>query len=115
MTKTFLISSVAAATIFASACSTTGNMERDAAVGATVGAVAGAIIGNNVGDGDAKTGAAIGAVVGGAGGAYSGYQKDQNRTQANGADTYYDEAAGRYFTVDTRTGKTYWENGTLRR
>jgi len=114
MTKTLLISTVAAAAMLASACSTTGNMERDAAVGATIGAVAGAVIGNNTGDGDAKTGAAIGAVVGGAGGAYSGYQKDQNRSQANGTPTYYDEAAGRYFTVDTRTGKTYWENGVFR-
>lgn len=114
MTKLLLISSVAAATMFATACTTTGNMERNAAVGAGVGAVAGAIIGNNTGSGDAKTGAAIGAVVGGAGGAYAGYKQDQTRTQANGTPTYYDQAAGRYFTVDQRTGKTYWENGQFR-
>lgn len=96
------------------ACTSTGNMERNAAVGATAGAVAGAIIGNNVGDGDAKTGAAIGAVVGGAGGAYAGYKMDQQKTQQYGKNMYYDQRANRYFYVDQQTGSTYWENGDFR-
>ena len=48
------------------ACTTTGNVERNAAGGAALGALAGAVIGNNVGGGDAGTGAAIGAAIGGA-------------------------------------------------
>lgn len=113
--KNAVILSLSAATALAlGACSSTGNMERNAAVGATIGAVAGAVIGNNTGDGDARTGAAIGAVVGGAGGAYAGYQQDQERTRANGQPTYYDQAADRYFTVDRATGKTYWQNGQFR-
>lgn len=104
-----------------SACTTTGNVERNAAIGALGGAVAGAIIGNNTGSGDAKTGATIGAVVGGAGGAYSGAQKDKAmgeptrvRTHANGQKLYYDAGVGRYYFIDERTGKSYYQNGQLR-
>ncbi len=55
---------LAGAGVLASACTTTGNVERNAFGGAALGAIAGAIIGNNVGAGDAGTGAAIGAVHG---------------------------------------------------
>ena len=112
--KTALITGLGAAALMGAACTTSGNMERDAAVGATIGAVTGAIIGNNVGDGDASTGAAIGAVVGGAGGAYSGYQKDQNATGPRGQTMYKDQATGRSFYVDQRTGQTYWADGSFR-
>jgi phage tail tape-measure protein len=127
-----LISAVAV--IGLAACTTTGNTERNAAIGATAGAVAGAIIGNNVGDGDASTGAAIGAIVGacyaadkmeaivgGVGGAYTGNQKDKAmgedtrlRQPAAGQDLYYDQSTGRYYFVDEATGRTYYRNGELR-
>ena len=51
---------LAGAGLLASACTTTGNVEANAAGGAALGALAGAVIGYNVGSGDAGTGAAIG-------------------------------------------------------
>lgn len=115
-----IISTVGAAALLG-ACTTTGNVERNAAIGAAGGAIAGAIIGNNTGSGDASTGAAIGAVVGGAGGAYSGSQEDKAmgeetriRQGANGQKLFYDEYAERYFWVDAETGRSYWKNGQLR-
>lgn len=102
------------------ACTTTGNMEQNALIGAAGGAVAGAIIGNNTGDGDAETGALIGATVGAAGGAYTGYQKDQQlsepmmRRPAAGQQMIYDSTIGRYYYTDPATGRTYWQNGQLR-
>jgi len=104
-----------------SACTTTGNVEKNTAIGATGGAIAGAIIGNNVGDGDAKTGAIIGGIVGAAGGAYSGHQEDKRmgedtrlRQSADGQQLFYDAEAGKYYFVDQQTGNTYWQNGALR-
>ncbi len=120
MSKTLFILP-AAAIVMLGACTTTGNTERGAVIGASAGAVIGAIIGNNTGSGDAETGAAIGAVVGGAGGAYAGSQKDktmhyppQTRRGSNGQTLYFDQQTGRYFYVDSRTGKTYFENGDFR-
>lgn len=102
-------------------CTTTGNVEEKAAIGAAAGAVAGAVLGNNTGDGDARTGAIIGAVVGAAGGAYVGHQQDKEqgeetefRQGADGQALIYDGYAERYYFVDERTGKTYWRNGELR-
>lgn len=120
--RTFItLTSTFGAVAMLGACTTTGNVEKNAAIGAAGGAIAGAIIGNNTGSGDAGTGAAIGAVVGGAGGAYSGNQKDKAigentrlRKAANGQELFYDEGAGRYFWVDPQTGKSYWNNGQLR-
>ena len=104
-----------------SACTTTGNTEKNAAIGAAAGATVGAIIGNNVGDGDAKTGAIIGGVVGAAGGAYTGREEDKRigeetriKQGAQGQDLYYDQEAGRYYFIDPATGKTYWQDGSLR-
>jgi len=112
---------VAASALSLAACTTTGNVEKNAAIGATAGAVAGAVIGNNVGDGDAKTGAIIGAVIGGAGGAYVGHEKDKRvgertdfKQPAQGQPLIYDQAAGRYYFIDDATGKTYWRDGSLR-
>jgi len=114
MSKLILTLSTAAALSLA-ACTTTGNVERNAVIGAAGGAVAGAIIGNNVGDGDASTGAAIGAVVGGAGGAYVGHEKDKRmRQHANGQELFFDERTGRYYYFDPANGRTYYENGELR-
>jgi uncharacterized protein YcfJ len=103
------------------ACTTTGNVERNAAAGAAAGAALGAIIGNNTGDGDATDGAVIGAVIGAGAGALKGRQDDiasgegtKVRQTAQGQTLYYDERAGRYFYVDPQSGKTYWQNGQLR-
>ena len=111
------------------ACTSTGNIERNAGAGAAIGGVVGAAVGNNVGDGDAKTGAAIGAVLGGAAGAARGANQDreqeirgidrrqygdQGYAPAASSQRYYDERADRYYTVDPRTGDTYWTNGELR-
>ena len=116
-----LILTASAAALLLGACTTTGNVERNAATGAALGALAGAVIGNNTGSGDASTGAIIGGVVGGAGGAYAGQQKDRamgERTQmrqgANGQPLQYDSYAGRYFFRDPATNRTYWQNGGLR-
>ncbi len=118
--KHFMIM-MAASGLVLSACTTTGNVEKKAAIGAAAGAVTGAVIGNNVGDGDAKTGAVIGGLIGAAGGGYVGHQQDQNngdetqfRQRAEGQPLIYDESAGRYFFVDRATGRTYWQNGSLR-
>lgn len=121
MKKIIVLTTTMSAVALLGACTTTGNVERNAAIGAAGGAVAGAIIGNNVGSGDAKTGAIIGAIAGGAGGAYSGQQKDKHmgegthmRQHANGQQLHYDQSTGRYFWVDPQTGKSYYENGQLR-
>lgn len=101
-----------------SACTTTGNMERNALFGAGLGGLTGAVIGNNTGSGDASTGAAIGGIIGGAGGAYSGYLQDQHigqtYTPAPGRPLYWDAYYGRYYYTDARTGCTYWQNGQRR-
>ena len=121
--KVFTVSMASIAILSLSACTTTGNVESNAALGALGGAVAGAIIGNNTGAGDAKTGAAIGAIIGGAGGAAVGAQKDRtmgegtrprSETRATGQDLYYDEEAQRYYYFDPVSGRTYYENGELR-
>jgi len=104
-----------------SACTSTGNVEKNAAIGAAGGAVAGAIIGNNVGDGDATTGAIIGGIAGAAGGAMVGHEKDKRmeektrlREPAAGQPLYWDEQAQRYYFEDAATGRTYWRNGEVR-
>lgn len=119
-----MYSALAAAALM-TACTSTGNIERNAAGGAAVGAVAGAIIGNNVGDGDADRGAAIGAAVGGAAGAARGASQDRavcGRTEARrpyseygaGQELLWDASASRRFYVDRSSGRTYWENGEVR-
>lgn len=94
-------------------CTTTGNMERNAAIGVGLGGITGAIIGNNTGSGDASTGAAIGAIVGGIGGAYVGHVQDQQGHQYR-TELYFDRRYNRYFYVDPHTGHTYWRNGQFR-
>ncbi|MEE4210551.1 MAG: YMGG-like glycine zipper-containing protein [Parvularcula sp.] len=103
------------------ACTTTGNMERNAVGGAALGAAAGAIIGNNIGSGDAEEGAELGAVIGAVGGAARGRMQDMNsgegtrlRRGPGGRELYYDERAGRYYYFDESRGRTYWQNGELR-
>jgi hypothetical protein len=106
---------MAGAGILASACTSTGNVERNAAGGAALGALAGAVIGNNVGGGSAGTGAAIGAVVGGSAGAYKGCREDGGcGAEAPNRRQYFDERAGRYYFIDPATKRTYWEDGSPR-
>lgn len=100
-------------TIALTGCTTTGNMERNAVIGAGLGGVTGAIIGNNTGSGDASTGAAIGAIVGGIGGAYVGHVRDQQGHQYR-TELYYDQRYNRYYYIDPHTGRSYWRNGQYR-
>ena len=118
MKKIILVTASAA---LLTACTTTGNVERNAVIGAAGGALAGAVIGNNAGSGDARTGAIIGGAVGAAGGAYSGKQADramgqetQLRRNAQGQELKFDSFGNRYYFVDPATGNTYWQNGALR-
>jgi uncharacterized protein YcfJ len=108
------------------ACTSSGNIERNAAGGAALGALAGAVIGNNTGSGDAGSGAAIGAIAGGVGGAAVGAQQDKNQqaqnnypnqqyqTGPNGEAMIYDREYQRYFYVDRRSGRSFWANGEFR-
>jgi uncharacterized protein YcfJ len=80
------------------ACTSTGNVERNA-VG----------------------GAAIGAAVGGTAGAIRGRQQDVQtgegtrlRSGPDGRQLYYDERARRYYYYDETRDRTYWRNGSLR-
>ncbi len=109
-----LLLSLTAAGLAVAACTTTGNVERNAAGGAALGALAGAAIGNNVGDGDAEDGALAGAAIGAAAGAYRGYAQDQRHEANRDQPRYYDQRAGRYYYVDPQTGRTYWDNGEYR-
>lgn len=72
MTRLLTISAVSAAALLATACTSSGHTERNAAYGAAAGAIAGAVIGNNTGSGDAGDGAKTGAIIGGAAGAAKG-------------------------------------------
>ena len=99
------------------ACTTTGNVERNAAAGAAIGAASGAVLGNNVGSGDAGEGAAIGAAVGAAAGAARGYGQDQKVEECARYTvwlTYYDNSEGRYYYMIPGTGRSCWSDGTPR-
>ncbi|RFB04640.1 YMGG-like glycine zipper-containing protein [Parvularcula marina] len=110
----------AAGLVLLAGCTSTGNIERNTAGGAALGAIAGGVIGNNVGDGDAQRGAAIGAVLGGAAGAARGSRQDAQcggtefKKPAAGQELIYDRSAQRYYYIDRSTGKTYWNDGSLR-
>ena len=102
-----------------SACTSSGNTERGAVTGAVLGGAAGAIIGNNTGSGNAGQGAAIGAATGAIAGGVLGASKDRkqaekDRTGPNGEPLVYDSRANRYYFVDRRSGRTYWDNGEYR-
>lgn len=73
--KNIILASTTA--LMLAACTTTGNIERNTALGAASGAILGGIIGNNTGSGSGKDGAILGAIVGGAGGIYTGAKADQ--------------------------------------
>lgn len=115
------VAALSLAALIAAGCTTTGNVEKRAAQGAAAGAIAGAIIGNNTGGGDAGDGAKTGAIIGAIGGAVQGRREDiasgegtRLKERADGQELYYDETARRYYFFDERTGKTYWQDGSLR-
>lgn len=93
MSNTLKLFAFGASAIVLAACTSTGQTERTAAVGAAAGAVAGAVIGNNVGDGDAQRGAAIGAVVGGAAGAAKGCNDAEDCDLPGADDQAYEKDA----------------------
>jgi hypothetical protein len=112
MLKTLI--ALAGAGLLSAGCTTTGNVERNAAGGAAIGALAGAVIGNNTGDGDAGSGAAVGAVVVGTAGAIKGCREDGGCGAAPIKRQYYDETAGRYYYYDKAAGRYFWEDGRPR-
>ena len=109
---------VGVAAIALSACTTTGQTERNAATGAALGAVAGAVIGNNTGSGDARTGALIGGAIGGAAGAYAGCRSEGGcrweENNPNHSQLYLDRRTNRYYYLNERDGCSYWQNGEPR-
>jgi len=103
------------------ACTTTGNVERNAAGGAAAGAAVGAGVGAVSGDVKVEEGAAAGAVVGGIIGAIRGNQKDKEinggTVQAPNLDKttrYYDDSTNRYYYFEKGTSRTFYENGQRR-
>ena len=120
MTNTIKLGLLGLSAFAFTACTTTGNVEKNAAYGAAGGAVAGAVIGNNTGDGDAGEGALIGAAVGAAAGAGYGYIKDQRQGTPTtmrpnlSEQSYYDENTGRYYRYEKGTNRTFYENGQQR-
>ena len=99
------------------ACTTTGNVERNAAGGAAAGAAVGAGIGAISGDVKVGEGAIAGAVVGGVVGAVVGNNKDKNanggtaqRPVLDKSTRYFDEPTGRYYYFERGTSRTYYEN-----
>lgn len=105
-----------AATALLAACTTTGNIERNAAGGAVLGGLAGAVIGNNVGSGNAGDGAAIGAVLGGAAGAVRGDMQDQKlaKCRSTRPEQLYRDSQGRSYYGVPNSNTTCWRNGTVR-
>ena len=109
--------SIAAAAFALMGCTTTGNVERNAAGGAAIGALAGAAIGNNTGDGDAQTGAAVGAAVGAAAGAARGYGQDQRQAECQSVSNqpiYRDPQNGQAYYYVPGTSRTCWADGRPR-
>lgn len=121
MTNFIKLTSLGLASVAFAACTTTGNVEKNAAAGAVIGGVAGAVIGNNTGNSNAKEGALIGAGVGAAAGAYKG-KRDDDAIGANSgfkasldkSTRYYDDRTNRYYYYENGTSRTFYENGQLR-
>ncbi len=101
----------------ASACTTTGNVERNVAGGAAIGAVTGAVIGNNVGDGDAGDGAAVGALLGAGAGAVRGYSQDQRQQECRSVSNppmYRDARTGEFYYIVPGTNRSCWADARPR-
>lgn len=115
------MTSLGLASLAFAACTTTGNVEKNAAGGAAAGAAVGAGIGAI--SGDVKTGEAAiaGAVVGGVVGALRGNKKDQQinggtvqRPTLDKTTKYYDDQTNRYYYYEKGTSRTFYENYELR-
>jgi phage tail tape-measure protein len=117
MTHIFKLASLGLASVAFAACTTTGNVERNAAGGAAAGAAIGAGIGAISGDVKTSEGAIAGAVIGGIVGGVRGNNKDK---EMNGGTTqrpvldkttrYYDDQTGRYYYYEQGTSRTFYEN-----
>lgn len=117
MTHIFKLASLGFASIAFAACTTTGNVEKNAAGGAAAGAAIGAGIGAVSGDVKTGEGAIAGAVIGGAVGAIVGNNKDKKvnggteaRPTLDKSTRYYDDATGRYYYYEMGTSRTFYEN-----
>ena len=117
MTNLMKLMSMALASVAFAACTTTGNVERNAAGGAAAGAAIGAGVGAISGDVGVGEGAAVGAVLGGVAGAIHGNNKDKNsigstaqRPVLDKSTRYYDDQTGRYYYYEQGTSNTYYEN-----
>jgi hypothetical protein len=104
----------AVASLSLAACNTMDSWDpsqRNAAIGGALGAAAGAALSD-----DDLSGALIGGALGAAVGYYTGCQEQGGcfvggERVGNRSDLIYDNNAGRYYFVDQRTGRTYWDNG----
>jgi uncharacterized membrane protein len=121
MIPSIKITFMALATLSLAACTTTGQVERNAGYGAAAGAAIGAGVGAISGDVSVGEGAAIGAVIGGVSGAVVGHNKDKAQyggtTSAPILDRstrYFEESTGRYYFYERSTGRTFYENGQYR-
>ncbi len=117
MTNIIKLASLGLASVAFAACTTTGNVEKNAAGGAAAGAAIGAGVGAV--SGDVKTGEAAiaGAVIGGAVGAIVGNNKDkkvnggtEGRPNLDKTTRYYDDTTGRYYYYEMGTSRTFYEN-----
>lgn len=111
---------VALTAISLAACTTTGQVERNAAGGAALGAAIGAGIGAISGDVGVGEGAAAGAVVGGVVGASRGNQIDREQNGGTTAAPILDkanpmrDANGRIYYHERGTSRTFYANGERR-
>lgn len=113
--------SLGLASLAFAACTTTGNVERNAAGGAAAGAAVGAGIGAISGDVKTGEGAIAGAVVGGVIGAIVGNNKDRDlhggttsRPSLDKSRRYYDDRTQRYYYYEQGTSRTFYENYEFR-
>ena len=121
MTSTIKAGLVSIAALSVAACTTTGEVERNAAYGAAGGAAVGAGVGAVSGDVGVGEGAAYGAAVGAVAGAVYGANKDKRYNGGtreapilDRGTRYYEESSGRYYYYERGTGRTFYENGQYR-
>jgi len=117
MTNLLKLTALGFVAIAFTACTTTGNIERNAAGGAFLGAAAGAAIGAVSGDVKVSEGAAAGAAIGGTAGAIRGSNQDARinggtsaRPNLDKTTRYYDDNTGRYYYYEMGTSRTFYEN-----
>lgn len=121
MTNILKLASLGLASALFAACTTTGNVERNAAGGAAAGAAVGAGVGAISGDVKTSEGAIAGAVVGGVVGAIVGNNKDKDlngsttaRANLDKSQAYVDQQNGRTYYYEVGTSRTFYANGQFR-